>query len=529
MKIKLIKKGKLWAAAAVALVSLGLSLVSSVNASANETPNATVAKKSFNYDDISVNYQAGIENFGSQKTVFDNGIAGIIDQAKRIETLKIDLNSLDIPQGLTGGISYQAHVSKFGWQDEVSTGAEVGTKGEFIEALKIHLTGDISKYYDVQYQVYVQGMGWTNPSKNGEISGTTGQSKQIEAVKISIIKKASNKIVSTDMSQYPAYINQTNRKDGVYTSPYRTSLDSIDANVDGEKYNFNEVTVLQTSKLNNGNSYSQVKTTDGKTFWIDSKAVVARTTIKEIIPMDYDALIVSKDENQGLYNQPFNTGDGSVAKVNETKNLENESTHVFEEAKLENGEIYSHIQTGDQRLWIKKENLRENPIIKSIPVGISEEEFIDLIAPVAINTANQYGLYPSLLIAQALIESQYGQSGLTQMANNMFGIKGSFNGQSITLSTREVDEEGNDYFVDAPFSAYSTINDSIKDYAIKLREGLTDLPNNYSGTWRENALTVEIAANGLIDAPYSYATDPEYVETIINTINKFDLKTYDSK
>ena len=61
-----------------------------------------------------------------------------------------------------------------GWQLEVSNGEMAGTIGQNkrIEAIKIWLTGEIEKEYDVYYRVHVQSFGWLDWAKNGEIAGT---------------------------------------------------------------------------------------------------------------------------------------------------------------------------------------------------------------------------------------------------------------------------------------------------------------------------------------------------------------------
>ncbi|MBA2874686.1 glucosaminidase domain-containing protein [Thermaerobacillus caldiproteolyticus] len=42
----------------------------------------------------------------------------------------------------------------------------------------------------------------------------------------------------------------------------------------------------------------------------------------------------------------------------------------------------------------------------------------------------------SLVIAQACLESNFGQRGLAQNGKNLFGVKGAYNGQSITKCQR---------------------------------------------------------------------------------------------
>ena len=52
---------------------------------------------------------------------------------------------------MTGGIQYQTHVQKIGWQNTVSDNAFSGTTGQGLrlEALRINLTGTLSQNYDV--------------------------------------------------------------------------------------------------------------------------------------------------------------------------------------------------------------------------------------------------------------------------------------------------------------------------------------------------------------------------------------------
>ena len=95
--------------------------------------------------------------------------------------------------GVTGGITYSTHVQGHGWKDYVSDGTISGTTGEKkrIEAIKINLTGDISAYYDVYYRTHVQGYGWLDWAKNGEPAGTEGAGRRMEALQVAIVNKDS--------------------------------------------------------------------------------------------------------------------------------------------------------------------------------------------------------------------------------------------------------------------------------------------------------------------------------------------------
>ena len=73
----------------------------------------------------------------------------------------------------------------------VSNGALSGTSGESkrLEAIEICLYGEIAEYYNVYYRVHVQGYGWQDWKKNGEMAGTSGESKRLEAIEIKLEEK----------------------------------------------------------------------------------------------------------------------------------------------------------------------------------------------------------------------------------------------------------------------------------------------------------------------------------------------------
>ncbi|MHA8262622.1 glycoside hydrolase family 73 protein [Lactobacillaceae bacterium Melli_B3] len=154
----------------------------------------------------------------------------------------------------------------------------------------------------------------------------------------------------------------------------------------------------------------------------------------------------------------------------------------------------------------------------------ASSDFITQLSPVVKTVAKQYNLYPSLMLAQAALESSYGQSYLTTQGNNYFGIKGSYNGQSISLKTAEYDSNGNIYYTYANFKKYPDAQSSLNDYAQLIRNGLVGASNFYSGTWKENSKTVNDAAVSLVG---KYATDPNYANKLISIINQYNLTSLD--
>lgn len=104
--------------------------------------------------------------------------------------MKINLKN----QSCSGGIKYQTHVQNIGWQDVVNSGQISGTTGKSLrlEAMRISLTGDIAKNYDIYYRVHVQNYGWLGWAKNGQSAGSEGMKLRMEGMQIVLVKKGEN-------------------------------------------------------------------------------------------------------------------------------------------------------------------------------------------------------------------------------------------------------------------------------------------------------------------------------------------------
>jgi uncharacterized protein YjdB len=90
-------------------------------------------------------------------------------------------------------ITYSSHVQNIGWQPFVAGGKLSGTSGRSLrlEALRISLTGELSKHYDIYYRTHVQNIGWTSWAKNGQSCGSAGYSYRMEALEIVPVPKGS--------------------------------------------------------------------------------------------------------------------------------------------------------------------------------------------------------------------------------------------------------------------------------------------------------------------------------------------------
>lgn len=147
------------------------------------------------------------------------------------------------------------------------------------------------------------------------------------------------------------------------------------------------------------------------------------------------------------------------------------------------------------------------------------KKFIDSIIPYCQSAHRQYGVPASVTIAQAILESNWGRSGLTIKANNLFGIKAdkSWKGENIMMSTMEC-VKGNTIKVQAPFRKYPSLQDSINDHALFLK-------NNKR--YQEAFLTHCSDDFCKAIAKAGYATDPLYSNKLIGLIKSYSLNQYD--
>lgn len=147
------------------------------------------------------------------------------------------------------------------------------------------------------------------------------------------------------------------------------------------------------------------------------------------------------------------------------------------------------------------------------------ENFIAQIGETARQVAQENDLYASVMIAQAILESSSGSSGLASPPHyNLFGIKGQYDGQSATMSTWEDDGSGNAYTINAAFRSYPSYAASMYDYAALLRQPL------YAGAWKSNTNTYQDATAALTGL---YATDTHYNTKLNSLIQQYNLTQYD--
>ncbi len=141
-------------------------------------------------DVVSVRAVAHVQRAGTLPVSTGVGqVVGTTGKSRRLESMRLSLSG----QSLSGGIEYQAHVQRTGWQGWRANGTMAGTQGKArrIEAIRICLTGQMGEQYDVWYRVHVQRHGWMAWAKNGAAAGTTGKALRAEAVQVVIVRKGS--------------------------------------------------------------------------------------------------------------------------------------------------------------------------------------------------------------------------------------------------------------------------------------------------------------------------------------------------
>ena len=137
-------------------------------------------------------YRTHVQDYGWQDAKVNGESSGTTGKSKRLEAITIGLQN----QEYSGDIIYTTHIQDIGWQDKTEAawkknGAISGTSGQSkrLEAIRINLTGEMAKHYDVYYRVHAQGFGWMGWAKNGQAAGTAGYSYRLEAIQIQLVPK----------------------------------------------------------------------------------------------------------------------------------------------------------------------------------------------------------------------------------------------------------------------------------------------------------------------------------------------------
>ena len=179
-----------------------------------------------------------------------------------------------------------------------------------------------------------------------------------------------------------------------------------------------------------------------------------------------------------------------------------------------------------RRQALEQEQVRQAELAKKEAAAKllkQKKDFIKKVAPVAQKVDKGTKLLPSITIAQACLESNYGQSDLAQKYNNLFGVKGTSKTTSAVMTTKEY-TNGKWVTVKARFQIYDSYEASIRAHNRLFQEGTTWNKNQYKDVL--NAKNYLEQAKALVTD--GYATDPDYATKLTNLIEQFNLNQYDN-
>ena len=254
----------------------------------------------------------------------------------------------------------------------------------------------------------------------------------------------------------------------------------------------------------------------------------------------YITLVDEVSENKVQVNWKYVVSIIAVENKNKIKNISDDkiknTANLFIE-KSDNGYKLNSLDNVLNKLnFTDKEKERVNDYIDQLkyfgltPYRLKEDskytKFIEEIKDEAIKNYKEYKILPSITIAQAILESSWGESDLAQIYNNLFVIKAdsSWKGEYVTLETFEF----YDTKIEDKFRVYSNKNQSIKDHAKFLVDN-----QRYKKYGVFEAKTYIEQAYALQNAGYSTAEDnsgqKRYAKDLIELIRQYNLQLIDSE
>ncbi|MHC5267845.1 glucosaminidase domain-containing protein [Enterococcus sp. LJL98] len=196
---------------------------------------------------------------------------------------------------------------------------------------------------------------------------------------------------------------------------------------------------------------------------------------------------------------------------------------------------YDFLRTPDFSISKRSEwtlSAEANQAIAQYPASFHFQEneqtnnFIASIGETARDLGLEYDLFASVLIAQAILESGAGTSGLaTAPYYNLFGIKGSLGNASVVLPTQEDNGQGELYQIQSAFRVYPDYQASLEDYVHLIRKGILGNESFYQGVWRSSAKNYLKATAELTG---KYATDTFYYNKLNSIIATYQLTRFDT-
>jgi LysM repeat protein len=171
-------------------------------------------------------------------------------------------------------------------------------------------------------------------------------------------------------------------------------------------------------------------------------------------------------------------------------------------------------KTGKHTKEIKSDN-SDNEKIVILKKDLTTEAYITKYADIAVEQMKKHNIPASITLAQGVLESRSGNSDLTQVSNNHFGIKCHRNWEGARTYYDD-DRKGE------CFRVYDNSSNSYDDHSQFLVS-----KKRYANLFKLNQGDYKGWAKGLKKA--GYATDKSYPQKLIAIIEKYELYKYDEK
>lgn len=232
-----------------------------------------------------------------------------------------------------------------------------------------------------------------------------------------------------------------------------------------------------------------------------------------------EQVVNEKQEELGDEEQKESTEEQKESQKEEAQATDDSITN-----KEDTESVESRTESGSEQLGAESGDVTEEKVEEEfvIPVDIDftgdAEQFIEFMAQ-GSQAAREHNIFPSVMIGQAILESSMGTSGLTTTNHNLFGIKGTYNGEGSSWATLEDSGGGNMYQINDTFRAYPDYYTSILDYLDLLQKDW------YTSAGVTSATNPHAQIQAIKDA--GYATDSTYVDKVIGVITKYNLTQYD--
>lgn len=159
------------------------------------------------------------------------------------------------------------------------------------------------------------------------------------------------------------------------------------------------------------------------------------------------------------------------------------------------------------------------PSVQTYGLSRKQLDFIEHLGSASQKNYSKYGILPSMTVAQAILESGWGDSELSALYYNFFGMRAdsTYTGEKVTLRTGE-EIDGVIVKMDGDFRAYHSFEEGIEGYY----QFITGYERYSNLIWETDYRTscYNIQEDG-------WATASNYAECLIDIIESYDLTRFD--